>query len=99
MSAQPDGAAILHHTRLLADMLATDVQHYHPLIAEITAAISELASGRRVDPRSFHGNVYTLTLDRQRAHIANARDHAVAPETLPLDAFDAAFRHWVAQRG
>ncbi len=96
MTETPDGAAILRHARLLPDLFATDVQHYAPVIAEIGNAIGAFRTGQRVDPHSFHGNVYTLTLDRQHAHIANARDHSVAPEAISLDAFAAAFQHWVS---
>lgn len=99
MTGGHDGAAILLAARLLPDMLATDVQHYAPFIAEITAAIAAARDGSRPGPHALHGNVYTVTLSRAGAQIANARDKGVVPETLTLDAFEAAFRHWTYARG
>lgn len=87
-----DGAAVLRSARLLPDLLATDVQHYAPFIADIAAALAAARHGAA--PPALHGNVYTLTLGKTGAHIVNGRDPSIAPETLSLDAFEAAFRHW-----
>jgi hypothetical protein len=90
------GRAVIARARLLRDLLASDVQDYGPRIAEITQALDRLRTPGHPAPRRFVGNVYVLTLSPDRAVIANAQDATIAPETLTLAHFAAAFAAWVA---
>jgi hypothetical protein len=94
----PDGAAILANTRLLSDLLDTDVQGYAPRLAEIDEALADVAKSVGSGKHVLRGNVYTLTVTPSGAEIVNARDGKVPHERIPLAEFEAAFRAWRAAR-
>lgn len=73
---------------ILADFLATDVQDYHPRIAEIQAALASKFHA------VFVGNAFELMLSETQAVIRHTHGRH-NPATYALADFAAAFRTWV----
>lgn len=92
-----DGRAVIARSRMLGDLFETDIQSYPPAVRAVDDALAAAHAGHR--PGSIHGNVYTLTLTLAEARIVNARDPKLTPETLPLPAFAAAWKHFRSSSG